>query len=169
MFIGLNLLSTPSSSLSINCMTSPLRALLILYLVLVVASQSCDNFGIPKGSDCSCYPGFGGPTCAEPACGGNIFQGAQRPLTSSSAAGNLTAGSCSCESGWGGLGCNVCQSASACQNAFRNSNSGPPPLIPGAAENETLTCNTSPLVYAAGQMTCNVMVRGPFLHLLSSV
>ncbi|KAL4246145.1 ABC transporter [Abortiporus biennis] len=120
----------------------------------------CENYGFVNGSSCSCPTGFGGSTCSQPGCGGSIFQGSSRavvPLSSGFA--NLTAASCSCEDGWVGLGCNVCQSANACQAGFssvgaQSSANGLPGLPTG--QNNTMTCNTSPRVYASGQMSCQV-------------
>jgi len=127
-------------------------------LVLSVYAQSCENYGILQGTSCLCPVGFGGATCSQPACGGTIFQGSQRPLATSS--GNLTAESCSCTSGWTGTGCNVCQTAGACQSGFARvgsvkttSSSG------GSQENNTIVCSTQTRVYASSQMSCRVDVR----------
>lgn len=126
-------------------------------------STSCENYGVTNSSSCACPPGFGGPTCSQPACGGNIFQGSGRavvPLPSdSNASANLTSASCSCESGWIGTACNVCQTASACQAGLtaaggQGSSTSAPDLPTG--QNETITCNTVPRVYAAGAMSCQV-------------
>ncbi|TFK70356.1 hypothetical protein BDN72DRAFT_818822 [Pluteus cervinus] len=141
-----------------------LRALLFSFpfLVTIVHAQSCDNFGIPNGSSCICPPGFGGPTCSEIGCGGNIFEGAQRLLTSATSGSfaNITQSKCSCESGWGGVGCNVCQSSNACQVAFSSvTNSSASTSITGASGNglnDTLTCNDTPRVWASGFMSCSV-------------
>lgn len=130
-------------------------------LVLYVQAQSCDNYGVPNASTCACPTGFGGSTCSQPGCGGNIFQGSHRPLTSLDGSfANLTASGCSCETGWIGTGCNVCQTASACQSAFSAVGS----VSTSAASiqsqgNETMVCNTEARVYASSQMTCNVKVR----------
>lgn len=155
----------------------------LLYLLLGAAlfsgasTQSCENYGTPNGSSCACPPGFGGSTCSTPGCGGDIFQGAQRPLAqqSSTSGGssfaNLTASGCSCESGWGGFGCNVCQSASACQSAFTSaggSTSSTADSLTGA-QNNTLICNTQPRVYAANQMSCNVIVSASYFFILSDM
>lgn len=85
-----------------------------LILAVVNAQVSCDNYGVANGSSCACPPGFGGSTCSDPGCGGDIFQGTSRSLAqaktdTSPSFANLTASSCSCEDGWGGFGCNVCQ------------------------------------------------------------
>lgn len=126
-------------------------------------AQTCENFGIPNGSNCSCPTGFGGSTCSQPACGGTIFQGSQRPLASASSGfANLTTAACSCQNGWTGTACNVCTSSSSCQSAFASLGQ---PLDPTAAfggqsgQNDTLVCNTAPRVWAAGQMSCQVNVR----------
>ncbi|KAI0345048.1 hypothetical protein BDW22DRAFT_1353889 [Trametopsis cervina] len=124
-------------------------------------ATSCSNYGVVNGSSCACPPGFGGPDCSQPACGGNIFQGSSRSLvpapTSSNAFANITAAGCSCENGWTGIGCNVCQTAQVCQAGFAavSSASSSSVGLPGT-QNDTLTCNTTPRVYAAGQMSCGV-------------
>jgi hypothetical protein len=132
------------------------------FLIALAAAQSCENYGLPSGSACTCPTGFGGGNCSQPACGGDIFQGAQRPVTPSTASNNLTAGACTCESGWGGTGCNVCQSANACQTGFARAEPNGTPPVPDPQlgdQNSTLTCNGSPRVFAAGQMSCQVLVR----------
>lgn len=152
-----------------------LHAVLCLLLGAVFttssSAQSCENYGTLNGTSCVCPPGFGGSTCSSPGCGGDIFQGSQRTLaqqTSSSGGSsfaNLTASGCSCENGWGGFGCNVCQSASACQSAFTSAGGGTSSTADSltGSQNTTLTCNTQPQVYAANQMSCNVVVS-PHAH-----
>ncbi|THV02339.1 ABC transporter [Dendrothele bispora CBS 962.96] len=132
-----------------------------LTLSLVSAQSSCENYGVVNGSTCSCPTGFGGSTCSELGCGGNLFQGSQRPLTSTqSGFANFTASDCSCQSEWTGTGCNVCQSANACQSAFSSVSSGSSSgAIPGIVDNgtnSTMVCNNAPRVYASGQMSCSV-------------
>lgn len=129
---------------------------------LLVHAQTCENYGVLNGTSCSCPTGFGGSTCSQIGCGGTIFQGSQRQLTSSSTGSfaNLTASTCQCESGWTGTGCNVCQTANACQTGFAavgqatvNSSS-----FDGTKGNETLVCNSQARVYASSQMSCQVNV-----------
>lgn len=128
-------------------------------------SLVCENYGLVNGSSCACPVGFGGSTCSQPGCGGNIFQGASRPLVplpaGSNTFANLTSAGCSCEADWTGVGCNVCQTASACQSAFgssgaQNSSAGLTDLPTGV--NTTMTCNTTPRVYASSEMSCQVLV-----------
>ena len=132
----------------------------------VRAQVTCENYGSPANSSaCACPPGFGGATCSAPACGGNIFQAEQRPLVSGASAtsfGNVSSSACACQDGWAGTGCNVCQSSTVCQSAYNavgGNSSDIGPLQSGL--NGTLTCNTTPRVYAAGEMSCAVIVRGP--------
>lgn len=132
----------------------------LLFFAWRAAGQSCENYGISNGTSCTCPSGFGGSTCSEPGCGGNIFQGSSRNLASGSI--NLTSSSCSCESGWGGFGCNVCQSSSACQTGFTDAGGSSGSLTNGLpGSNTTLVCNNQAKVAAAGQMSCNVIVRPP--------
>ncbi|KZS98849.1 ABC transporter [Sistotremastrum niveocremeum HHB9708] len=133
---------------------------LSLYLFIgTVAAQTCENFGVPLGgSDCDCPLGFGSANCSVPACGGDIFQGSQRALLQNPGLfPNIT--SCSCESGWGGVGCNVCQTSNACQAAFNavNGSTSSTSNINDNGQNQTLTCNTSPRVWASGQLSCSVI------------
>src|SRR6266404_1316676 len=137
----------------------------IAWLALAASARAqvtCENYGVPNNSSsCACPPGFGGATCSAPACGGNIFQGTQRPLISNASAtsfGNVS--TCSCSDGWTGTGCNVCQASTVCQSSFvaaGASNSSTPQLQ--SALNNTLNCNTIPRVFAAGEMSCAVIVR----------
>ncbi len=129
-------------------------------------AQSCENAGVVNGSSCDCPTGFGGSNCSQPACGGNVFQGTDRSLTpiNSNGFANLTAAGCSCQSGWTGTGCNVCQTASACASGYSSSTSGSSMSSSGLTglddgQNRTLVCNNSPRVWAAGQLSCNVNVR----------
>lgn len=125
-------------------------------------AQTCLNFGASNGSSCLCPPGFGGADCSSTACGGNLFQGTSRTTLASSPEGNLTASGCSCQTGWTGTGCNVCQAASACQNAaspFTSAISSAGALTGlDVGQNDTLICNTASNVWAAGEMSCSVVV-----------
>lgn len=144
---------------TVSCLVLPSRGLQDNMSIV------CENYGFVNGSSCACPVGFGGSTCSQPGCGGNIFQGSGRPLvpipSGSNSFANLTSSGCSCEAGWSGLGCNVCQSANACQAGFTSSgaqnSSGAVPDLPTGV-NTTLTCNTTPRVYAASDMSCQVLV-----------
>ncbi|KAJ3728308.1 hypothetical protein C8R42DRAFT_619517 [Lentinula raphanica] len=142
-------------------MLSAIHLLLAHIFVFInsVLSQTCENYGQLNGTTCDCPTGTGGTTCSQLACGGNIFEGSQRPLTSTSSGGfaNLTASGCSCQSGWTGTACNVCQSASACQNAASSLESSSSSISgDDDGQNNTLICNTSPKVWASSQMSCSV-------------
>ncbi|KAG2354669.1 hypothetical protein BDR07DRAFT_1428658 [Suillus spraguei] len=123
------------------------------------------NYGetsLSNASSCICPPGFGGATCAQPGCGGTIFDGSSRslaqPSASSSGFANLTTSDCTCESGWGGVGCNVCTTSSACQVADVAVNGNATLGLDGGLVglNDTLVCNTAPTVWAAGELSCQV-------------
>ena len=132
----------------------------VLSVAWVAGAQTCQNYGVRNGTSCSCPVGFGGADCSLPGCGGTIFQGSQRPVASTSGSfANLTAAGCSCTSGWTGTGCNVCQTASACQTAFAAVGSVTPASALGPSQgNDTMVCNTQPRVYASSQMSCRVDV-----------
>lgn len=130
-----------------------------LLLAIFVQAQTCENYGVLNGTNCACPVGFGGSTCSQPGCGGTIFQGSQRPLAPSTGSfANLTAAGCSCESGWIGTGCNVCQSASACQTAFSAVGSVSASAAVSNLGNETMVCNRQARVFASSQMSCRVDV-----------
>lgn len=134
------------------------------FLFPIALAQSCTNYGITGGSGCLCPPGFGGANCSQPACGGTIFDGSNRSLPSSSSGGfpNLTSSGCSCTDGWAGLGCDVCTTASACQAAYAavsGNSSSSTSITQASGLNDTIVCNTSPTVYAAGELSCQVNVR----------
>jgi hypothetical protein len=141
--------------------------------VLVVKAQSCENDGILNGTSCACPVGFGGSTCSQIGCGGTLFQGSQRPLTPPTSTGtfaNLTASNCTCESGWTGTGCNVCQTSNACQTGFAavGKASIDSSSLSGLDGNTTLVCNTQARVWSSSQMSCQVNVCS-FFPLISHV
>lgn len=155
------------------------RALLLLPLLLftllanitAAQAQTCENYAFANSDgSCNCPLGFGGPTCSELGCGGTILEGPERPYTSTSSGfANLTQAGCACENGWGGVGCNVCQRGGVCQSAFASVRNGTglaagqsDPQLSGVV-NGTLTCNTTPRVWAAGLLSCNVQVSFSFL------
>ncbi|KAH9034004.1 hypothetical protein EDB83DRAFT_2417076 [Lactarius deliciosus] len=113
----------------------------IAWLALAASARAqvtCENYGVPINSS----------TC-----------GAQRSLVSGASAtsfGNVSASACACPDGWTGTGCNVCQAPTVCQSSFSgNTTSG---VIPAQSSlNNTLTCNTAPRVFAAGEMSCAVI------------
>ncbi|TFK25787.1 ABC transporter [Coprinopsis marcescibilis] len=129
-----------------------------LSLATTIFAQTCENYGIANGDTCSCPTGFGGPSCSEVGCQGNIFEGRKREFTeTSSGFANLTVSGCGCDDGWGGLGCNVCQTSGACQSGLA-ANGGVTPTAGtlGDLQNHTMVCSTGPRVWAAGQMSCDV-------------
>jgi hypothetical protein len=144
----------------------------ILFLATFIQAQSCDNYGAQNGSTCACPTGFGGSTCSQPACGGTIFQGSQRPLAPvSNNFANLTQAGCSCENGWTGTACNVCQTSNACQSAFNASGGiqASSDVNNPLSQNNSLTCSTSPRVWAGSQMSCQVNVRYNFAFHISRI
>lgn len=136
--------------------------LVLLGLSTTVNGQTCSNYGETNSSSCLCPPGFGGATCAQPACGGTIFDGSSRSLAQSSASSpgfaNLTASDCTCKSGWGGVGCNVCITSSACQVGYAAVNGNTSPTLGLSGLNDTMVCNTAPTVWAAAELSCQVNV-----------
>ena len=138
----------------------------IAWLALAASARaqvSCENYGVPVNSSaCTCPPGFGGATCSTPACGGNIFEGTQRPLVSNASAtsfGNASSSSCACSDGWSGTGCNVCNAPTICQSSFVAAGGNTTTSVSTQVGlNDTLTCSTTPQVFAAGEMSCAVNV-----------
>lgn len=143
------------------------RSLMVsLHLILgllsgstLVLAQSCQNHGLLQGSTCLCPPGFGGSDCSSPACGGTIFQGSNR--STAPAPGNLTSAGCACQDGWSGVGCNVCTSSAACQSGYASQNptSGNGVTGSNTGQNDTLVCSSAARVWAAGEMSCSVIVE----------
>ncbi|KAJ7272947.1 hypothetical protein C8J57DRAFT_1178602 [Mycena rebaudengoi] len=137
-----------------------MKYVVCLLLLGLVRAQTCDNYGIPNGSACSCPVGFGGLTCSTPGCGGDIFQGSRRALAPQQGSyRNISDATCNCGSGWGGTGCNVCRTPSACQTAFSASGNAPSAeTVAGTqnGQNNTLTCNSAARVYSSSQMSCEV-------------
>ena len=141
--------------------------LLLLYSAgTVYSAASCLNGGFvdPTNSqNCICLPGFAGPDCSRPRCGGNPFE------SPTSIALNLSSGPCSCPPGWTGTGCNVCTEQNSCNAAFLLGGFSYPHLPlpttsasspkPSNAANNTLVCNTDPFVFTTGLMSCNMNVR----------
>lgn len=134
----------------------------LLFSSTLVFAQSCQNYGLPQGSTCLCPPGFGGSDCSLPACGGTIFQGSSRKTVP--APGNLTSAGCPCQDGWSGVGCNVCTSSAACQSGYASQNPTSSNGVTGSdvGQNNTLVCNSASRIWAAGQMSCSVVVE--FIH-----
>jgi hypothetical protein len=136
-----------------------------LYASAQSQGPTCENSGIPQidsagtTTGCSCPPGFGGETCSLAGCGDDIFYGGRRnlsqpvpqqtPPNTTVTYSNLTASECSCSNGWSGIGCNVCTSDKACQNAFD---------ISGNAPHQDIGCNTKARVFASGMASCGIEV-----------
>jgi hypothetical protein len=139
----------------------------LLFSSTAVLAQSCQNYGLLQGSSCLCPPGFGGTDCSSPACGGTLFQGSSRQTTPSP--GNLTSAGCTCQDGWRGVGCNVCASSSACQSGYTSQNPTNSNGVTGSdlGQNNTLVCNASPRIWAAGEMSCSVVVESTHLRCVS--
>jgi hypothetical protein len=142
-----------------------MRRLFIVCALLIsyAGAQTCQNYGVVNGSTCACPVGFGGQDCSEPACGGTLFQGSSRKTaagSSSASLANTTASGCACQDGWTGQGCNVCQSANACSLGYTSVSGTNINSVSGqtTGENTTMTCNSGAVVYASGQMSCQVNV-----------
>lgn len=134
---------------------------LIASLTGLARGQTCENYGFINGSTCACPTGFGGSDCSQPACGGDLFQGSTRPVASpqpGSSFANLTAAGCSCESGWTGTTCSVCQTSDACLDAFNAAAGSSNAILGMTGLNNTMVCSNSARVWAAGQMSCQVNV-----------
>ncbi|CAL9735545.1 hypothetical protein MOSE0_H08548 [Monosporozyma servazzii] len=59
---------------------------------------------------CECIEGFAGDDCSLPLCGSLEKDNNKRPIRS-----NITE-VCNCDSGWGGINCNVCEQDSVCDS-----------------------------------------------------
>ncbi|GAA5926365.1 hypothetical protein JCM1841_006993 [Sporobolomyces salmonicolor] len=80
----------------------------------VLPAFSCLNNAVCNdyNGQCICPPGFGGEDCAKPLCG-SLADGQERfPREGDT---------CTCNDGWTGINCNVCESDQACENlVFRD-------------------------------------------------
>ncbi|KNE97596.1 hypothetical protein PSTG_09145 [Puccinia striiformis f. sp. tritici PST-78] len=70
---------------------------------------NCKQYGTCSEYDgqCKCPAGFGGQDCSQPVCG-SLARGDERHVRQD----NST--SCSCDDGWTGINCNVCQNDQVC-------------------------------------------------------
>ncbi|KAF9416956.1 hypothetical protein BGZ76_004573, partial [Entomortierella beljakovae] len=109
--------------------------------------MGCLNSGVCQGSTCKCMPGFGGNDCSLLACGSPLIEASQRPTADKG-------DSCkTCDDGFAGFNCNVCQSDAGCQSraASRTSLLG----------SENMVCNKKSEVFYNSYMNC--AVRAPEL------
>ncbi|CAO3564493.1 unnamed protein product [Mortierella alpina] len=109
--------------------------------------KGCLNYGVCQGNVCKCMPGFGGTDCGLLSCGSPLTDPSQRPTVASGV------GCSTCDDGFGGLNCNVCQTNAGCQ--------AKPPSRFSLLGNENLVCNKKPEVFQNAFMACPV--RAPEL------
>jgi hypothetical protein len=84
-----------------------LRLLILCSTGIWNALAACDNYGVDNGTACTCPPGFGGPDCSLPACGGTLYDAYLRPTVQpQNGAVYANSSDCTCLDGWGGVGCN---------------------------------------------------------------
>ncbi|KAK4684731.1 hypothetical protein P7C73_g5437, partial [Tremellales sp. Uapishka_1] len=80
-----------------------------LALLGVSNAQTCSNYGTASDSACLCPPGFNPPgtsnDCNLPVCGGSLYSPTSIAPPGTASLGNISAGSCACDSGWQGPGC----------------------------------------------------------------
>lgn len=74
--------------------------------------SKCNEFN----GQCECIDGFGGPDCSEVLCGGLKEDNTKRPIR-----GNE---SCTCDDGWSGINCNICEKDSVCDQFMPEGLSG---------------------------------------------
>ncbi|KAF9081053.1 hypothetical protein BGX29_000341, partial [Mortierella sp. GBA35] len=106
------------------------------------APKGCLNNGVCSVNKvCKCKPGFGGQDCSLLTCGSPLQEISERQTVP-------TGQSCtSCDEGFGGFNCNVCQTNDGCNS--RPSRSGP-------FGSEPMVCNKKPEVFYNSYMTCGV-------------
>ncbi|KAG0197462.1 hypothetical protein BGX28_009059 [Mortierella sp. GBA30] len=104
--------------------------------------KGCLNNGLCEGKTCKCMPGFGGADCALLSCGSPLTDPSQRPTVPSGT------GCSTCDNGFGGLNCNVCQTDAGCQ--------AKPPSRTSFLGNENMVCNKKPEVFYNSFMSCAV-------------
>ncbi|KAI8599001.1 hypothetical protein EDD21DRAFT_380959 [Dissophora ornata] len=113
----------------------------------MVVYQGCLNSGTCENSVCKCMPGFGGNDCSLLACGSPLIDPSQRTTVTSNS-------SCpTCDAGFGGFNCNVCETDAGCQSKT--------PTRTSFLGNENMVCNKKTEVFYDAFMSC--AVRAPAL------
>ncbi|KAJ1968395.1 (ABC) transporter [Dispira parvispora] len=104
----------------------------------LLPAYKCSNYANCSefSGRCDCPVGFGGDDCAEPVCG-SLADGNQRKVRQGD--------TCSCEPGWQGINCNVCQSDKVCDALMPEGING--------------TCYQGGLVVHQNFQMCNVTNR----------
>ncbi|KAF8926121.1 hypothetical protein BGZ58_000174, partial [Dissophora ornata] len=124
--------ATPTCQPQYDCSTSP---------------KGCLNSGTCENSVCKCMPGFGGNDCSLLACGSPLIDPSQRTTVTSNS-------SCpTCDAGFGGFNCNVCETDAGCQSKT--------PTRTSFLGNENMVCNKKTEVFYDAFMSC--AVRAPAL------
>lgn len=104
-------------------------------------NSTCLNYGVSDSGSCLCPAGFSGTDCGTPSCGGNAYE---------------PSSNCGCSAGWAGPTCSVCSTSDAC-NTPLSKYVDPTSSLAMVGMNNTMTCNTGPVVYSAGHVTCKVV------------
>ncbi|KAJ3249108.1 hypothetical protein HDU78_007070 [Chytriomyces hyalinus] len=105
------------------------------------ATKGCFNYGTcGTSSVCNCPSGFGGRDCLHPLCGSALKDNSIRPILPS---GQST---CSCDDGFTGPTCGVCQSDSVCPQATSS----------GISVSVNQVCNKSPVSWTKQDAYCSL-------------
>ncbi|KAG0233627.1 hypothetical protein BGX31_004800, partial [Mortierella sp. GBA43] len=104
--------------------------------------KGCLNNGVCSGTQCKCTPGFGGNDCGLLSCGSPLIDPSQRPTAPANTKCTT------CEDGFGGFNCNVCQTNAGCTSK--------PPSRSSFLGTESMECNKKPEVFYNAFMTCAV-------------
>ncbi|KAG0316959.1 hypothetical protein BGZ99_006571 [Dissophora globulifera] len=105
--------------------------------------KGCLNGGNCENKVCKCAAGFGGGDCSLLACGSPLIDPSLRTTVASGT--NCT----TCDDGFGGFNCNVCETDAGCQSK--------PPSRTSFFGNEDMVCNKKPEVFYDAYMSCAVI------------
>ncbi|KAJ3241698.1 hypothetical protein HDU81_011022 [Chytriomyces hyalinus] len=105
------------------------------------ATKGCFNYGTcGTSSVCNCPSGFGGRDCLQPLCGSAVKDNQVRPILPPGKS------SCSCDDGFTGPTCGVCQSDSVCPQATSS----------GISVSVNQVCNKSPVAWTKQDAFCSL-------------
>ncbi|KAF9432002.1 hypothetical protein BGZ76_011422 [Entomortierella beljakovae] len=139
-----NAITTTTATLSSTSTPTPLSC--VPEYNCATSPKGCLNNGQCNSGKCKCLAGFGGSDCGQLACGSPLKDPLLRPTVPIN-------GTCAtCDDGYSGINCNVCQNDNACTAASPRKS---------FFDDEKMVCNKKPNVFLNTYMNC--AVRAPEL------